>query len=54
MQLQAFGLSYFYGKFFFGDDGFQNMFVYLPTINMLELKKTRTLNMLLVKNLVLI
>ena len=32
------------------DDGFQNMFVYQPTFDMLEVKKTRTLSMLLVGN----
>ena len=36
-----FHLSYFLGKTFFNDDGFQNMFVYEPTLNMLEFKKDK-------------
>ena len=35
---EAFDSSYFHGKNFFGYDGFQNMFVYQLTFNMLELK----------------
>ena len=31
-------LSYFLGKSFFGDDGFQNMFVCQQTFNLLEFK----------------
>ena len=31
-------LVFFQGKNFFGDDGFQNMFVYQPIFNMLKLK----------------
>ena len=31
MKLQAFGLIYFLGKFFFGDDDFQNISVYRCT-----------------------
>ena len=27
------------GKCFFGDNGFQNMFLYQPTFNMLQLKR---------------
>lgn len=27
-KLQTRGLSYFFAKFFFSDDGFQNMFIY--------------------------
>ena len=38
MKLEALHLNCFHRKFFFGDDGFQNMFVYQPTFNMLELK----------------
>ena len=34
-------LSYFLDKNVFDDDGFQNMFVYQPTFNMLDLKTTR-------------
>ena len=44
VKLQAFDLI------FFGDVGFQNMFVYQPTLSALELRKYRTLNMLLVGN----
>ena len=29
---------FFLGKFFFGDDGFQNTSVYQPTLNTLEIK----------------
>ena len=47
MKLQAFNSSYFHGKIFFGYDGSQNIFVYHPKINMLELKKTRALITLL-------
>ena len=50
VQLQAFDSGYFYGKIFFGDDGFQNIFVYQPTYSNLELKRTRVLNMSLVGN----
>ena len=39
MKLEAFDLSYFHGKFLFGDDGFQNVLIYQPTFNTLELKK---------------
>ena len=36
-ELQVFDSSYFHGKtfFFFGDDGFQNMFVYQETLDTL-------------------
>ena len=35
-ELQMFDSSYFHGKtFFFGDDGFQNMFVYQETLDTL-------------------
>ena len=37
-------LSYFLDKNVFDDDGFQNMFVYQPTFNMLDLKTTRKKN----------
>ena len=33
VKLEAFDPSYFHGKFFFGDDGFQNMFFYQPTFS---------------------
>ena len=38
---QTFDLTYFLGKTFFGDNGFQNMFVYQPTLNTFELKKDK-------------
>ena len=38
-KLQTFDLSCLLGKNVFGDDGFQNIFVYQPTFNMLELKE---------------
>ena len=38
IKLKTYDLIQFLGKIFFGDDGFQNMFVYQPTFNMLELK----------------
>ena len=38
VKLETNDLNYFLGKNFFGDDGSQNMFVYQPTFNMLELK----------------
>ena len=43
---------FFPGKHVFGDDGFQNIFVYQPLFNLLESKedKTMALNMLLVGN----
>ena len=50
MKLQAPNSSNFCGKKFFGGDGFQSMFVYQRTFNVLELKSTRALNMLLVGN----
>ena len=43
VKLQTLDLSYFLGQNFFGDDGFQNMFVYQPALSMLELKRTRAL-----------
>ena len=39
MKLQTNDLSYFHGRDFFGDNGFQNMFVYEPTFNMSELNR---------------
>ena len=38
-------------KINFGDDGFENMFVYKPTLNTLDLKKYRALIMFLVGNM---
>ena len=34
--MQTHSLSYFLCKCFFGDDGFQNMIVYQPTLNTLK------------------
>ena len=42
MKLEAFDSSYFHGKFLFGDDGFQNMFVYRPKLDMLNFKKDKS------------
>ena len=42
MKLQAPNSSNFCGKKFFGGDGFQSMFVYQPTFNVLELKKHKS------------
>ena len=43
MKLEAFDLGCFHGNFFFffGDDSFQNIFVYQTTFSMLELKKDK-------------
>ena len=38
-QLQIFELSYFLGKNYFGDDGFQNMFAYRKKLNKLVSKE---------------
>ena len=41
-KLQINDLSYFFRKFFFfGDGGSQNMFVYQPTLDTLELQKEK-------------
>ena len=50
IKLQKYDLSYFLGRNSFGDDGFQNTFVYQPKFNTFELKKTRALIMLSVGN----
>ena len=53
VKLETHDLSYFLGKIFlfFGYDGFQNLFVYQPTLSTLELKKkTRALIMFSVGN----
>ena len=42
MKLQAPNSSNFFGKKFFGGDGFQSMFVYQRTFNVLELKKHKS------------
>ena len=39
VKLQIHDLSYFLGKIFFGDNNFQNMFIFQPRRNMLELKE---------------
>ena len=39
VKLETHGVSYFLGKKFLGDNGPQNMFIYQPTYNTLELKK---------------
>ena len=39
MKLQTHGLSYFNDKIKFGEDAFQNVFVYQWTLDALELKK---------------
>ena len=41
VKLETRDLSYFLGKNFFCDDGFQNIFVYQPTADTLELKKDK-------------
>ena len=48
VKMKTYDLSYFLGKSFFGDDGFQNTFVYQPTLELK--KKTRALIMLSVGN----
>ena len=50
VKLQTHDLSFFLGKFLFGDDGFQDIFVYQLTLDTLELKKTRVLIMFSVGN----
>ena len=47
MKLQT-DLSYFVAKNFFGDDGFQNMFVYQPTLDTLKLKNDKGTDYVLV------
>ena len=41
MRKKAFSLSYFLTKSFFGDDSFQNVFVYYPTLSTLDLKESK-------------
>ena len=44
-------IKIFLGMMYFtSNDGSQNVFIYQPTLDMLELKKTKVLIMLLVKN----
>ena len=40
-KLQRFHSGYFRGHNFFGNNGFQNIFVYQPTLNALGLKKDK-------------
>ena len=40
-KLQTLDLNYFLGRYFFDDDGFQNMFVYQPIFNTFDLKKDK-------------
>ena len=40
-KLKMFDLSYFLGKNVFGDDVFQNVFVYQATLSKLELKEDK-------------
>ena len=40
-KLKTFDLSYILGKIIFGDDGFQNMLFYRPTLNTLELQEDK-------------
>ena len=44
VKQQTHDVSHFLGKNFFGDDGSQNMFVYRPTLDTLELKKDNGTN----------
>ena len=41
VKLETLDLNFFLAKYFFGDDGFRNMFVYQPTLDTLDLKKDR-------------
>ena len=38
VKLQTHDLTYFLGKNFLDNDGFQNMFVYQPTFNVMDFK----------------
>ena len=49
-KLQVFDSSFFHVKIFFSDHVCQNIFVYQPKFDTLELKKTRVMNMLFVGN----
>ena len=40
-KLESFNLSYFYGKFFFRDDRFQNVHIYQSALATLELRKDK-------------
>ena len=41
-RLKIIDLSYFRGEFFFGNNVFQDMFVYQPTLNTLQIKYEKT------------
>ena len=41
VKLQTFDLSYFLGIILFGDHSFQNLFVYEPALDTLQLKKQK-------------
>ena len=47
LKLQTFDLNHFLGKILFGDDGSQNMLVYQPKLDTLELKKGKGTDYLL-------
>ena len=50
VKLQRHDLIFFLGKNVFADDSSQNMFIYQPTLDKLELKKTKVLLVFLVGN----
>ena len=41
VKLKTYDLTYFLGKNIFSDQGSQNMFVYQPTYNTLELREDK-------------
>ena len=41
-KLKTFDLNFFLGKNIFGDDVFQNMFIYQPAFNTLELQEDKS------------
>ena len=49
LKSYIFYVSNFLGKNFFGDDGFQIMFVYQSTINTLDFQRKKVLNILLLE-----
>ena len=44
MKLKTLQISCFLGKSFFGDDGFQYMFVYKATLDTLELNEDKKIH----------
>ena len=42
IKLKTYDFSYFLGKELFGDDGFQSMFFYQPTLNTVQLKEDKS------------